>query len=102
MTECSKCQCIYACVGVEDLMGVASDHVCHFCRTEGSKRVKAHRQAAVAAKMKKFKKKLKVQKEEKKTVIIMEKQKQMIRKKKLNFVHHIYNVQNVVVVGFLK
>ena len=59
MTECSKCQCIYACVGVEDLMGVASDHVCHFCRTEGSKRVKAHRQAAVAAKMKKFKKKIK-------------------------------------------
>jgi hypothetical protein len=46
LTECSKCQCIYSCVGVEDLLDIET-HVCHFCRIESSRKAKLLKQQRI-------------------------------------------------------
>ena len=60
MTECSSCACIYACIGVADLVACQSASKCHFCREEGSRLAKKHkhvRRAAANDEKKKKKKK---------------------------------------------
>ncbi len=59
LTECSACACIYACVGVADLVACQSASKCHFCREEGSRLAKKHKhmRRAVAHEKKKKKKK---------------------------------------------